>query len=147
MYFQEIVELRSFEVLQDDINGIFSLVDSLQSHDVAVTESSHQFDLILKRFAALIPSVLFLFREGLHSHQAVISQSLSEVDSGECSLSDLLLSLEQFMEISLIDASLQLQRPQLYDCCLCCEGELLRASLSFKPDGPWCAELSFLLNL
>lgn len=41
MYFQEIVELRSFEVLQDDINGIFSLVDSLQSHNVAVTESSH----------------------------------------------------------------------------------------------------------
>jgi hypothetical protein len=77
----------------------------------------------------------------------MIPQPLGEVDSGECSLSDLLLSLEQFMEISLVDASLQLQRPQLNNGCLCCEGELLRASLSFNPDGPWCSKLSLLLNL
>ena len=147
MYFQEIVELRSFEVFQDDINRIFSLVNSLQSHDVAVTESSHQFYLILERFAALVPSILFLFRECLHSNQAMIPQPLGEVDSGECSLSDLLLSLEQFMEISLVDASLQLQRPQLNNGCLCRKGELFRASLSFKPDSPWCSKLSLLLNL
>lgn len=70
-----------------------------------MAESSHQFDLIFKRFTTLISSILFLFRKCLHCNQAMISQSLSKVDSSECSLSDLLLSLEQFMEISLIDAS------------------------------------------
>ena len=58
MYLQEVVQLAAFKVLQDYVDRVVSLVDSLQPHHAFVVESAHQFDLVLEGLPSLVSGVL-----------------------------------------------------------------------------------------
>ncbi len=73
-----------------------------------MVDSPHDFDFVFQRQSALVPRVLFLFGKSFDGYHLMVSQSFSEIDGGEGSLSDFLFGLEQFMEVALVDFLLEL---------------------------------------
>lgn len=45
-YLEKVIELLSLEILQDDIDWVLGLVDSLKFHHIHVVEPPHDFDLV-----------------------------------------------------------------------------------------------------
>lgn len=73
-YLEQIIQLRTLEILQNDVDRVFSLIDSLEVHNVTVIHSSHQFHLIFQRLSPLVSRVLLFFRKSFNSYHFFISK-------------------------------------------------------------------------
>lgn len=140
------VELLPFQVLQDDVDRVFSFVYALQLHNVHVADLPHQLNFVLQRLLSLIARVLLLFGKGLHGHHLMVSQPLGQVHSREGPLPDLLLCFEKLMEVSLVDFLFEFEGPLFSYCGVTrVEGELFCAPLAFELDGSWYSQAGLIL--
>lgn len=122
----------AFEILKDDVDGVVCLIDALQFHDVAMAESAHQFYLVFQGIPAFLACELFLLGKGLHCYHLVVAQSFSEVYCGKSTFPDFSLGLEQFVEVALVDALLQLEGPSFHYSCASPKSHTLSTSFSFE---------------
>lgn len=133
MYFKNFIKLYAFKVLQNNIDWVLSLVNTLEFHDAKMINVAHQVNFILERISPFVTRILLFFGKGLDGDHFLISESLGQINCSKGAFTDFLFCLEKFMKISLIDFLFQFFHPQIqHSRMLIVEGDFLCTIFSLE---------------
>lgn len=103
--FDAIEQLPTWQQLHANVEWIFRLVDSFQTHEIAVLAGTHNLDLVDQSTNSILLSCDRLLQKCFYSILAAIFVALNKVDRGERPAADLFEWSEELMKAILVETS------------------------------------------